>query len=96
MTDGKYEKLERMRQDIQKDRERMERLQEQIRNKEARLREAEGAQIVADAREMKLSPEQLGAYLALIQSGKLDEILRGKADCGRERKTTKEDGDENE
>lgn len=77
MADNKYDKLERIRADIQKDREKVAKMQEQIKQKEAKLKEAEATQIVADVGAMNMSPEQLGEFLALIQSGKLEQLLGG-------------------
>ncbi len=76
MAEGKYDKLERMRADIEKDKERDLRLQEQIRQKEAKLKEAEAVRIVADVAELDLTPEQLGEYLELIKTGEIDRLLR--------------------
>ena len=74
----KYEKLDRIREDIKRDRAKVAKLQEQIKIKEAKLKEAEASQIVADVGAMNLTPEQLGEFLALIQSGNLNELLSGK------------------
>lgn len=73
----RYEKLDRIRADIQKDREKVIKLQEQIKAKEAKLKEAESSQIVADVGAMNMTPEQLGEFLALIQSGKINSLLSG-------------------
>lgn len=73
--DNKYEKLERMRADIARDREKVDRLQELIRQKEAKLKEAEASRIVADVTEVDLTPEELGEFLTLIKSGRLDRFL---------------------
>ncbi len=78
MADNKYDKLERMRADIKRDRAKVAKLQEQIKQKEARLKEAEANQIVADVGAMNMSPEQLGEFLSLIQSGRLNELLSGQ------------------
>ncbi len=79
MVENKYERLDRLRADIKRDRAKMAKLQEQIKQKEARLREAEASQIVADVGAMNMSPEQLGEFLSLIQSGKLSELLSGQS-----------------
>ena len=71
MTERNYDKLERMREEIRRDHERIAMLQEQVRAKEAKLREAEGSRIVADVEAMKLSPEQIGSLLDLIASGQI-------------------------
>ena len=78
MADVRYEKLDRIREDIKRDRAKVAKLQEQIKIKEAKLKEAEASQIVADVGAMNLTPEQLGEFLALIQSGNLNELLSGK------------------
>lgn len=74
MTERNYDKLERMREEIRKDHERIAMLQEQVKAKEAKLREAEGSRIVADVEAMKLSPEDVGALLDLIKAGKIPGI----------------------
>lgn len=79
MVDKKYDKLEKIRADIQKDRDKVERLLEQIKQKETKLKEAEANQIVADVDELHMSPEQLGGFLELIKSGKLNELLNGQS-----------------
>ena len=73
----KYDNLERMRKDIQKDRDKLEALQEQIKAKEAKLRDAEATRVAADVEAMGLSPEQVGAILDLIQSGQIRLVMNG-------------------
>ena len=79
MAEIKYDKLDRMRADIKRDRDKVARLQEQIKSKEAKLKEAEASQIITDVGAINMSPEQLAEFLALIQSGQLNTILRGQA-----------------
>ena len=69
--DNKYDKLERMRADIKKDKEKVARMLDNIKIKQAKLREAEAERIVADVEGMKMSPEELGAFLELIKAGKV-------------------------
>ena len=78
MADVRYEKLDRIREDIKRDKAKVAKLQEQIKVKEAKLKEAEASQIVADVSAVNMTPEQLGEFLALIQSGNLNELLSGK------------------
>ena len=78
MADVRYEKLDRIREDIKRDKAKVAKLQEQIKVKEAKLKEAEASQIVADVGALKMTPEQLGKYLALIQSGNLNEKKKKK------------------
>lgn len=72
-----FEKLERMRADIQKDKEKVTELLERIKVKEAKLKEAEANQIVADVGALNMSPEQLSEFLALIKSGQISAIMSG-------------------
>ncbi len=74
MQENKYEKLDRMRADIARDREKIAKLQELIRQKEIKLKEAEASRIVADVSELNLTPEELGEFLTMIKSGKLDQF----------------------
>ena len=84
MAEIKYEKLDRIREDIKRDKAKVAKLQEQINIKEAKLKEAEANQIVADVGAMNMSPEQLGEFLALIQSGGLHDLLSGKTQVAAE------------
>ena len=84
MAEIKYEKLDRIREDIKRDKAKVAKLQEQIKIKEAKLKEAEANQIVADVGAMNMSPEQLGEFLALIQSGGLYDLLSGKTQVAAE------------
>ena len=84
MADVRYEKLDRIREDIKRDKAKVAKLQEQIKVKEAKLKEAEANQIVADVGAMNMSPEQLGEFLALIQSGGLHDLLSGKTQVAAE------------
>ena len=81
MEDSRYDKLARMRADIQRDKDKIVKLQEGIKVKEAKLKEAEGNQIVADVGAMKLSPEQLGQVLELVKNGGLEAILNGSVEA---------------
>lgn len=78
----KYDKLDRMRADIQKDKDKVTELLERIKQKEARLKDAEASQIVADVSALNMTPEQLGEFLALIQSGKLSSVMSGTTPTG--------------
>lgn len=84
MAEIKYEKLDRIREDIKRDKAKVVKLQEQIKIKEAKLKEAEANQIVADVGAMNMSPEQLGEFLALIQSGGLHDLLSRKTQVASE------------
>ena len=79
MADSKFEKLDRMRADIQRDREKVARMLEQIKHKEAKLKEAEATVILADVGSYNMTPEQLSEFLKLAASGKLEAIMKGAA-----------------
>lgn len=79
--ENKYDKLEKMRADIQKDKDKVAKMLEQIKAKEAKLKEAEALRIVADVEEVKMSPEELGKVLELIREGKLNDVLNGKTNA---------------
>ena len=76
--DNKYDKLERMRADIKRDKEKVARMLDNIKIKQAKLREAEAERIVADVEGMKMSPEELGAFLELIKAGKIPSLKKGE------------------
>ena len=78
MAEIKYDKLDRMRADIKRDRDKVARLQEQIKSKEAKLKEAEASQIITDVGAINMSPEQLAEFLVLIRSGQLNTLLSGQ------------------
>ena len=90
-----YDNLVKMRKDIQKDRDKDLALQEQIRNKEERLREAERERIAADVEAMDMSPEQLGSFLDVILSGKLKAFMNGN-DVRKDVISTYEEEEEDE
>jgi len=75
----KYDKLDRMRADIQKDREKVSELLDRIKQKEAKLKEAEASQIVADVGALNMTPEQLGEFLELIKSGRLSTVVNANS-----------------
>ena len=94
MADVKYEKLDRIREDIRRDKDKLAKLQGQIKSKEAKLKEAEASQIIADVGAMNMSPEQLGEFLALIQSGDLNKLLKQNSKADEADKKEQESDDD--
>ena len=88
-----YDNLVKMRKDIGKDEEKISALEEQVRGKKEKLREAERERIASDVEAMDMSPEQLGSFLDLIQSGKLNAFMKGN-DVRKDIVFNKEDEDE--
>lgn len=94
MADVKYEKLDRIREDIRRDKDKLAKLQGQIKSKEAKFKEAEASQIIADVGAMNMSPEQLGEFLALIQSGDLNKLLKQNSKADEADKKEQESDDD--
>ena len=88
-----YDNLVKMRKDIGKDEEKIAALEEQVKGKKEKLREAERERIASDVEAMDMSPEQLGDFLDLIQSGKLNAFMKGN-DVRKDIVFNKEDEDE--
>ena len=88
-----YDNLVKMRKDIGKDEEKIAALEEQVKGKKDKLREAERERIASDVEAMDRSPEQLGDFLDLIQSGKLNAFMKGN-DVRKDVVFNKEDEDE--
>ena len=76
MNENKYANLQRMRADIQKDRDKVEKMLAAIGRKEEKLKDAEAARILTDVNEVGMSPEQIGALMNLFKNGKLNELIR--------------------
>ena len=77
MAETKFEKLDHMREDIKKDKDKVARLLEQIKRKEMKLKETEADTIVAQVLSYNMTPEQLDEFLKLMNSGKLNSLLKG-------------------
>ena len=75
-----YEKLDKLRADLKRAKEKKAEIEAKIKNLEMRLREAEESQILADVKQMNLTPEQLAKFLQLATSGQLP--MPGKEDFG--------------
>ena len=61
-----YEKLDKLRADLKRAREKKADIEAKIKNLEQRLKEAEESQILTDVKQLNLTPEQL----ALLQGKK--------------------------
>lgn len=64
-----YEKLDKLRADLERAREKKSEIEAKIKNLEQRLKEAEEAQILADVKALNLSPEQLARFLQMAAKG---------------------------
>lgn len=66
-----YEKLDKLRAELKRARQKKKELEAKIKSLEQRLAEAENAQILADVKAMNLTPEQLAQFLQLAAGGQL-------------------------
>ena len=66
-----YEKLDKIRAELDRAKQRRADADAKVKQLEQKLREAENSQILADVGAMKLTPEQLAQFLQLAASGKL-------------------------
>ena len=67
-----YEKLDKMRAELERAKQRRADADAKVKTLEAKLKEAENNQIIADVSAMKLSPEQVAQFLKLVASGRLN------------------------
>ena len=70
---GMYEKLDKLRAEVEKWKARIEDDKAKLKLAEQKLQEAENNQILADVGAMNLTPEQLAQFLQLVQSGQLKQ-----------------------
>lgn len=66
----RYEKLDKMRADIEKTKNRIEKMQAELKIREGKLKDAEAEQMLSDIYELSLTPEQLGEFLQKIKAEK--------------------------
>lgn len=59
----RYEKLDKMRADIEKLKDRINKMQADLKIKEGKLKDAEAEQMLSDIHELSLTPEQLAEFL---------------------------------
>lgn len=66
-----YERLDKLRADLEKARKRKVEAEVRVKATEEKLREAENSQVLNDVNALKLSPEQVAQFLKLAASGQL-------------------------
>ena len=67
-----FERLDKMRAELEKAKQRRADADAKVKLLEAKLKEAENNQIITDISAMKLSPEQVAQFLKLVASGQLN------------------------
>lgn len=70
-----YEKLEKIRGDLAKAKEKRDEAEAKVKQLEQRLKEAEEKQILSDVGSFNLSPEQVAEFLQLVANGQLPQTL---------------------
>ena len=90
-----YEKLDKLRAEVERCKNRIEDDKAKLKLAEQKLQEAENSQILADVGALHLSPEQLAEFLKLAASGSLVNANTsvGKVDRTEERESEDEDFD---
>ena len=83
-----YEKLDKLRAEVERCKKKIEDDKLKLKQAEARLQEAENSQILSDVGALNLSPEQLAEFLKLATSGKL--ATAGPSIGNTDRSTTDE------
>lgn len=83
-----YEKLDKLRAEVERCKKKIEDDKLKLKQAEARLQEAENSQILSDVGALNLSPEQLAEFLKLATSGKL--ATAGTSIGNIDRSTTEE------
>ena len=66
-----YEKLDKLRAEVERWKKKIEDDKVKLRQAEERLEKAENEQILADVGALNLKPEQLAEFLKLVASGKI-------------------------
>ena len=67
-----FERLDKMRAELERAKQRRADADAKVKTLEAKLKEAENNQIIADVSAMKLSTEQVAQFLKLVASGQLN------------------------
>ncbi len=83
-----YEKLEKIRGDLAKAREKRDEAEAKVKQLEQRLKEAEDKQILSDVGNLNLSPEQVAEFLKLIANGQLPQTANSSGSTGYVRNET--------
>ena len=69
-----YEKLDKLRAEVERCKKKIEDDKARLKNAEARLQEAENSQILEDVGALNLTPEQLAEFLKLVSAGKIGNV----------------------
>lgn len=79
-----YEKLDKLRLELSKAREKRAEADKRVKQLEQKLREAENAQILADVGALQLTPEQVAVFLKQMAGGAQRPVTDKQMKEGRE------------
>lgn len=82
-----YEKLDKIRGDLAKAKQRRDEADAKVKALEDKLQEAENSQVLADVSALKLTPEQVAQFLQLAAAGQLP-LNNGTGQFGATPQTT--------
>ena len=82
-----YEKLDKIRGDLAKAKQRRDEADAKVKALEDKLKEAENSQVLADVSALKLTPEQVAQFLQLAAAGQLP-LNNGTGQFGATPQTT--------
>ena len=88
-----YEKLDKIRAELDRARQRRAEADVKVKQLEQKLKEAENSQILADVGAHKLTPEQLAQFLQLAASGQLP-VVQGNTEMNVVPITVTEENDD--
>ena len=71
MVYGSYDRIDRLRDDLERAKKRREEAEQRVKNCEAKLRDAENNQIIAEVNALKLTPEEVARFLQMAASGQI-------------------------
>ena len=91
-----YEKLDKLRAELDRAKQRRADADAKVKQLEQKLREAENSQILADVGAMKLTPEQLAQFLQLAASGQLPMAQNSSATNATPVPATEKENDKDE
>ena len=69
-----YERLDKLRDEVKRMESRRNEADQRLKAAQAKLKEAEAAQILSDVGAMKLTPEQVAQFLQMASSGQFPAI----------------------
>ena len=94
--DDMYEKLDRLRADVERWKQKVEEDKGKRKAAEQKLKEAENAQIIADVGAVNFSPEQLALFLQQVASGQLGTTTTEKTSVEKNDKSSYTDETDND